>query len=87
MFKNRPGTIPELMQVITDICNLTDVPTLQRSFENRKQRVTLYFKSHCFIALGEEILLQPTGHTYFTPLRKLRFQFLKITNLTFKSDI
>jgi hypothetical protein len=20
-------------------------------------------KSHCFIALGEEILLQPTGHT------------------------
>jgi hypothetical protein len=51
------------MQVITDACNLTDVPTLQRSFENMKRRVTLCFKSHCFIALGEEILLQLTGHT------------------------
>jgi hypothetical protein len=39
MFKNRPGTIPELMQVITDTCNLIDVPTLQRSFENMKRRV------------------------------------------------
>jgi hypothetical protein len=36
VFKNRPGTIPELMQVITDNCNLIDVPTLQRSFENMK---------------------------------------------------
>jgi hypothetical protein len=26
VFKNRPGTIPELMQVITDNCNLIDVP-------------------------------------------------------------
>jgi hypothetical protein len=34
VFKNRPGTIPELMQVITDNCNLIDVPTLRRSFEN-----------------------------------------------------
>jgi branched-subunit amino acid transport protein AzlD len=25
VFKNRPGTIPELMQVITDNCNLIDV--------------------------------------------------------------
>jgi hypothetical protein len=33
VFKNRPGTIPELMQVITDNCNLIDVPTLQRSFK------------------------------------------------------
>jgi hypothetical protein len=29
------------MQVITDTCNLIDVPTLQRSFENMKQRITL----------------------------------------------
>jgi hypothetical protein len=63
MFKNKPGTIPELMKVITETCNLIDVPTLQRSFENMTGRVTLCFKSHCFIALGEEILLQPTGHT------------------------
>jgi hypothetical protein len=26
VFKNRPGTIPELMQVITDNCNLIDIP-------------------------------------------------------------
>jgi hypothetical protein len=38
VFKNRPGTIPELMQVITDNCNLIDVPTLRRSFENMKRR-------------------------------------------------
>jgi hypothetical protein len=38
VFKNRPGTIPELMQVITDNCNLIDVPTLRRSFENVKRR-------------------------------------------------
>jgi hypothetical protein len=38
MFKNRPGTIPELMQVITDNCNLIDVPTLRSSFENMKRR-------------------------------------------------
>jgi hypothetical protein len=63
VFKNRPGTIPELMQVITDTCNLIDAPTLQRSFENMKRRVTLYFKFYCFIILGEEIILQPTGHT------------------------
>jgi hypothetical protein len=36
--KNRPGTIPELMQVITDNCNLIDVPTLRRSCENMKRR-------------------------------------------------
>jgi hypothetical protein len=41
VFKNRPGTIPELMQVITDNCNLIDVPTLRRSFENMKRRITL----------------------------------------------
>jgi hypothetical protein len=63
VFKNRPGTIPELMQVITDTCNSVAVPILQRSFENMKRRVTLCFKSHCFIALGEGIILQPTGHT------------------------
>jgi hypothetical protein len=34
VFKNRPGTIPESIQVITDNCNLIDVPTLERSFEN-----------------------------------------------------
>jgi hypothetical protein len=42
--QNRPGTILELMQVITDDsdnCNLIDVPTLRRSFENMKRRVTL----------------------------------------------
>jgi hypothetical protein len=39
VFKNRPGTIPELMQVITDNCNLIDVPTLERSFENMKHYV------------------------------------------------
>jgi hypothetical protein len=38
VFKNRPGTIPESMQVITDKCNLIDVPTLRRSFENMKRR-------------------------------------------------
>jgi hypothetical protein len=38
MFSNRPGTIPELMQVITDNCNLIDVPTLRSSFENMKRR-------------------------------------------------
>jgi hypothetical protein len=37
VFKNRPGTIPELMQVITDNCNLIHVPTLRRSFENMKR--------------------------------------------------
>jgi hypothetical protein len=26
VFKNKPGTIPELMQVITDNCNLIDIP-------------------------------------------------------------
>jgi hypothetical protein len=35
VFKNRSGTIPELMQVITDNCNLMDVPTLRRSFAKR----------------------------------------------------
>jgi hypothetical protein len=34
VFKNRPGIIPELKQVITDNCNLIKVPTLRRSFEN-----------------------------------------------------
>jgi hypothetical protein len=38
VFKNRPGTIPELMQVITENGNLIDVPTLRRSFENMKRR-------------------------------------------------
>jgi hypothetical protein len=38
VFKNRPGTIPELMQVIIDNCNLIDVPSLRRSFENMKRR-------------------------------------------------
>jgi hypothetical protein len=40
VFKNKPGTIPELMQVITDNCNLTDFPgaTLRRSFENMQRR-------------------------------------------------
>jgi hypothetical protein len=38
IFKNRPGTVPELIQVITDNCNLIDVPTLRRSFENMKRR-------------------------------------------------
>jgi hypothetical protein len=38
VFKNRPGTILELSQVITDNCNLIDVPTLRRSFENMKRR-------------------------------------------------
>jgi hypothetical protein len=41
VFKNRPGTIPESMQVIIDNCNLIDVATLRRSFENMKRRVTL----------------------------------------------
>jgi hypothetical protein len=39
VFKNRPGTIPELMQIVTDNCNLIDVSNLRRSFENR---VTFY---------------------------------------------
>jgi hypothetical protein len=38
VFKNRPGTVPELMQIITDNCNLIDVPTLRRSFENMKRK-------------------------------------------------
>jgi hypothetical protein len=38
VFKNRPATIPELTQVIADNCNLIDVPTLRRSFENMKRR-------------------------------------------------
>jgi hypothetical protein len=38
VFKKKPGTIPELMQVITDKCNLIDVPTLRRSFEKMKGR-------------------------------------------------
>jgi hypothetical protein len=38
VFKNRPGTIPELLQVITENGNLIDVPTLRRSFENMKRR-------------------------------------------------
>jgi hypothetical protein len=36
-FKNRSGTIPELIQIITDNCYLIDVPTLRRSFENMKR--------------------------------------------------
>jgi hypothetical protein len=100
VFKNRPGTIPELMQVITDNCNLIDVPTLQKSFENMKRRVTLCFKYHCFIALGEEILLQPRSGqgksgqvrsvqvTHNSPLYENQdFNVLKITNLIFKTDI
>jgi hypothetical protein len=42
VFKNRPGTIPELMQVITDNCNLIDVPTLRRSFENMKRSSIIF---------------------------------------------
>jgi hypothetical protein len=42
VFKNRPGTIPELTQVITDNCNLTDVPTLRRLFEHMKRREEHY---------------------------------------------
>jgi hypothetical protein len=38
VFKNKPVRIPELMQVITDNCNLIDVQTLRWSFENMKQR-------------------------------------------------
>jgi hypothetical protein len=38
VFQKRPGTIPELIQVIIDNCNLIDVPTLRRSFENIKRR-------------------------------------------------
>jgi hypothetical protein len=38
VLENRPGTIPELMQVIPDNGNLIDVPTLRRSFENMKGR-------------------------------------------------
>jgi hypothetical protein len=34
VFTNRPGTIPELMQVITDDCNLIDVPTLPENKEH-----------------------------------------------------
>jgi hypothetical protein len=41
VFKNRPGTIPELMQVITDNCNLIDVPTLRRSLKHETKRVAL----------------------------------------------
>jgi hypothetical protein len=45
--KNRPGTIPELMQAIriTDNCNLIDVPTLRRSFENMKPREQRYVEA------------------------------------------
>jgi hypothetical protein len=39
VFKNRPDTMPKLMQVITDNCNLNDVPTLRRSFENMKHYI------------------------------------------------
>jgi hypothetical protein len=39
VFKNRPGTIPELIQVITDNCNLIDVPTLRRSFESEESSI------------------------------------------------
>jgi hypothetical protein len=42
VFKNRPGTIPELMQVITDNSNLVDVPTLRRSFENMKRSSIMF---------------------------------------------
>jgi hypothetical protein len=45
VFKNRPGTISELMQVISDNCNLIDVLTLRRSFENMKPRITLCLKA------------------------------------------
>jgi hypothetical protein len=45
VFKNRPGTIPELMQVITDNCNLIDVPILRRSFENMKHYVWKLFRT------------------------------------------
>jgi hypothetical protein len=38
VFKNRLCTMTELMQVITNNCNLIDVPTLRRLFENMKQR-------------------------------------------------
>jgi hypothetical protein len=38
VFKNRSGTIPELMQVITENGNFIDVLTLRRSFENMKRR-------------------------------------------------
>jgi hypothetical protein len=40
--KNKRGTFPELMQVITDNCNLIDVQILRRSFENLKRRVILW---------------------------------------------
>jgi hypothetical protein len=39
VFKNRPGTIPELIQVITDNCNLIDIPTLRRSFESEESSI------------------------------------------------
>jgi hypothetical protein len=33
------------MQAITDNCDLIDVPTLRRSFENMKRRVALYLEA------------------------------------------
>jgi hypothetical protein len=40
---------------------------------------------NCFIALAEEILLQPTGHKIHNENQD--FNILKITNQTFKTDI
>jgi hypothetical protein len=97
MFKNCPGTIPELMQVISDYCNLIDVPTLRRSFENMNRRLTLWDSPLNKDAgvLNLIVSLQyPRKFFYnrqFTHNSLLYenqdFNVVKIINLTFKTDI
>jgi hypothetical protein len=96
MFTNRPGTIPELMQVITDY-NLIDVPTLRRSFENMKRSATLWgslLNKHAGVLNLLVSLLYVKKFFYNRQVthnlllyENQDFNVLKIINLTFKTDI
>jgi hypothetical protein len=91
VFEKRLGTIPELMQVIIDNCNLIEVPTLRRSFENIKQRELHYvWKLKADILKFVNTIGIPHNRqvTHNAPLYENQdFSVLKITNLTFETDI
>jgi hypothetical protein len=97
VFKISPNTIPELMQVITNNCNLIDVPTLRRSFENMKRSTTLWgslLNKHAGVLNLLVSLLYVRKFFYNRQVthnlllyENQDFNVLKIINLTFKTDI
>jgi hypothetical protein len=79
------------MQVIIDNGNLIEVPTLRRSFENIKQRELHYvwklkadiLKFVNTIGIPHNRQVTHNAHLY----ENQDFSVLKITNLTFETDI